>query len=254
MSVDWKYVVFWPTGYYNNDSGLNLDYEARPNILLLRNNTGNRTQDFTPYMYDYKANEIPGVQNEKTIKMYLQERRYNDETDPMNLKTYDGPTLILVKTAEWPTMTSASSRATATGKTNYSSDDNDDDDKPKIHPGAIVGIVLGSLVAAVAIFFLCCRNCCCCAKRTPRPKVDKQKQAHLIEQGMELMEQRGGPTSNAGDTSKATVSSANFGLVGNDRRSLDDLLRAEEARSAQRSVETADIRHGGGAPPPKYTP
>ncbi|KAJ4362026.1 hypothetical protein N0V83_010967 [Neocucurbitaria cava] len=244
---------FWPTGYYNNDSRLNLDYEGRPGVLFLRKNTGNGTQDFTPYLYDYKATEIPGVQNEKTIEMYFEERRLNDELDPMNLKTYHGPTLILVKTAEWPTMTSASSRATATAKSPYSSDDDDDDGKPKLHPGAIVGIVLGSIVAAVAIFFLCCRNCCCGAKRTPRPKVDKQKQAHLIDQGRELMEKRGGTTGNGGDKSKAAVSSANVGLVGNDGRSLDDLVRAEEARSAQRRVETADMPHGG-VPPPKYTP
>jgi hypothetical protein len=45
-------------------------------------------------MFDSAAASIPGVQNEKAIKMSILERRFNDDVEPFNLEVHDGPTVI----------------------------------------------------------------------------------------------------------------------------------------------------------------
>jgi hypothetical protein len=210
---------YWPPAYYDPDSKLAIDYNVTSKYFILSNNTGNRTQAFTPSMFDEEAEAIPGKVNEKSMKMYFRERRMNDQSDPKNLENHDGPTLILVKTAAFTTI---SVTVTSTRKPKYDSDDDDDD--RHLVGGAVAGIIV-SVIVVVIIFFTCCCYACGCTKgrRSAKPTIDKAEHTRIIAQGTELMQQRGG----AQDESS---------------RQRHAPGREEEARA-----ETPE-------PPPKYTP
>jgi hypothetical protein len=172
-------------------------------------------------MFDKEAEAIPGKVNEKSIKMYLRERRMIDQANPMSLENHDGPTLILVKTADFTT-TGSGTKATSTRQSSY--DSHDDDDR-HIVGGAIAGIIIGVIVVIVALITCCCYACGCKkGGRGAKPKIDGAEHARIIAQGTELMQQRG--------------------TARNDS-SLQPLApeRVEETRA--QSLEE---------PPPKYTP
>lgn len=221
-------------------------------MLILQNNTGNTTQDYTPYMFDSVAKPISGEAYVKSIKMTFLERRMDDKDDPFNLQEYDGPTIVLVKTAEWPTRTSARvGPATPTssrwGDGEDSDDEDDDDDgRPKLRAGSIAGIVIGAIVAAVLMFMCCWRGGCCgCAgKKGERGAVDKERQRYIIEQGNELMMQKG-VGGKVAKTDGQNVLPVTAGRGGRD--DADEIARAEQARVLQK-VELRD------EPPPRYEP
>lgn len=168
--------VFWPPKAYHSDAKVALSWDSSTPLLLLENNTGNATQDFTPYMFDYRATWTPSTPNERGLTITFLERRFNDVDDPLNLQQHEGPTVILVKTAAWPSRTSAGSSPTGTGNADHSHDfENNDDAKMK---GIIAGVVVGVVAAIVLMVFFCCRQCCCPGRRERRVKVDKEARLH----------------------------------------------------------------------------
>jgi hypothetical protein len=199
------------------------------------NNTGNRSEYFSEYMFDSEARTIPGTRNEKSMKMYMRERVFNDDVDPWNLEVHEGPMVILVKTAEFTT-TTRSVRATATRRPySYGSDD-DDDDGPQLSRGAIAGIVIGAIVGLIFIISCCCCGCCGKKKQT-KPKIDPEQQARIVAQGVELMEQ--------GKVVQPHVQSVTPAVVVGTRATDVNIERMAEARAPAYAAE---------APPPKYTP
>jgi hypothetical protein len=112
------------------------------------------------------------------------------------VKRQEGPTVVLVKTEEWNT-------PVATARPSSSDDDDDDDDDSAIDKlnnlssGALAGVVIGILVAIVALIAGCCyAGCCACCgcagkKRRKKAVVDLEEQERVRAVGLELMEQRG---------------------------------------------------------------
>ncbi|KAF2030644.1 hypothetical protein EK21DRAFT_88764 [Setomelanomma holmii] len=183
---------YWPPAYYHSDSRVSVEYDLSSAWLFLQNNTGNGTEYFSQYMFTSKALPIPGTMNEKSMKMYMRERRFTKEegVDPYNLEVHEGPAVILVKTAEF-TSTIQSARATATARPNYSSS-SDDNDRPKLAGGAVAGIVIGALVALFLL--ICCCSCCgCCGAKKKNGRTETsltaEEQARIVSQGTELLEQ-----------------------------------------------------------------
>jgi hypothetical protein len=215
---------YWPQNYYHPSSRVAIEYDLTSKFLFLLNNTGNRTEDFTSYMYSRSALSIPGKPNERSLKLYMRERRVGDdvpEDEVLNLAVHEGPTVILVKTAEFST-TVRSARATATSRSSYRGgydSDDDDDDRPRLSSGAIVGVVFGSIIGFALLLFCCCKGCCGANKGKPaRPTMAKEEKDRIVREGLELMEQRKAPAVDV----------------------QDGMARAEEGR--------------GDVPPPKYTP
>lgn len=156
-------IVYWPPGYYHSDGAISLEYDLEASITNFYDNTGNQTQDFTPYMYTNKAVSIPGSRNEKSLRMYLLERRTDPSFPVLNYEVHDGPEVILVKTAEFPSTTSASARASATSRYNNNDnddDDDDDDDGWKRKRTAVI-VIPTVIVSAFLIWFCFARSCCC---------------------------------------------------------------------------------------------
>jgi hypothetical protein len=228
---------YWPPTYYHPDSKVAIEYDLTSRLLLVMNNTGNRSEYFSEYMFDSEARAIPGTRNEKSMKMYMRERVFNDDVDPWNLEVHEGPTVILVKTAAFTT-TTRSARATATRRPySYDSDDDDDDDDgPRLSGGAIAGIVIGAIVGLVFIISCCCCGCCG-KKKDPKPKIDPEQQARIVAQGVELMEQ--------GKVVQPHVQNVTPTVEVGMRATDVDIERMEQARAPAYSAE---------APPPKYTP
>jgi hypothetical protein len=134
-------------------------------ITFFGNNTGNRTDYYTPYMYETGLS-IPGVVGERRLPMYFLERRIdNPGLDTFNLEVHDGPEIVLVKTAEFTTTTwnpRTSATATATGSP---SSGDFDDGKPRLSSMAAAGIVVGILVTVTIAVCFCC---CACRRKKER--------------------------------------------------------------------------------------
>lgn len=138
--------------------------------------------------------------------MSFKERRFNDVDPPLNLKAHDGPTLILVKTAEWPSKTSATFGATRTAS-QWATQKADARERDSKHKGMIAGIVLGVLVFVTMLLSLCCWKCGCCKWRDGRgKKISKERQEMMVEEGLELMAKQG--------AGKTGVTSAEVALMG----------------------------------------
>ncbi|KAF1842919.1 uncharacterized protein K460DRAFT_356714 [Cucurbitaria berberidis CBS 394.84] len=232
---------YWPASYYPPGSGLAVSFD---NFSTFYGNTGNRTENFMLYVYNFIATNISGVQNEKTIQMSIRERHFDNKKDPFNLKKHDGPTLILVKTAETlasRTSTSDISWATATRRPRYKTSN-----EPTLSPGGIVGILIGVVFGIVALIW-CFRSFCCAARE--RASIDRKEQARIVGQGSELMFQ-GGVAARRGIGQCQVVSPRN-GLL-DSRSGPEDFPRVEEARIWQRRGDIE--RTCEEDPPPKYTP
>lgn len=220
--------VFWPPKAYHSDAKITLSWDASTPLVLLQNNTGNDTLDVTPYMYDYRATWTPGTPNERGLKISFLERRFNDVEDPLNLEQHDGPVVILVKTAAWPSRTSAGSGPTGSaGAVDHSHDfENDDDAKVK---GIIAGVVVGVVAVIVLMGFFCCRQCCCPGRRERKVKVRRVDIGKIVH---------------------THLNGVSEGAVGR-RQSGDEISRVEENRG-ERDEEIEREAHDD--PPPKYTP
>lgn len=198
-------------------------------------------------MYDYRATSI-GKVNERALKFSMQERMFKEGVAPMNLKTYDGPTIVLVKTAAFTTSTRSASRATSTSRPSSSSKSSDVA-RHGLPAGAVAGVAIGGMVALVMILFWI-RVCCgCCgwwpaaggvkpAKRT----IDEQERKRIVDQGMELME--GGGGGREGKSAGVTV----------DEEALMGTRREEEALMGTRRMETSEAEWKRALVPPKYVP
>lgn len=198
-------------------------------------------------MYEQHALAIPGAPTtERALKMYM--RTKQEGKDVIN---HEGPTLVLVKTAEYP---SPSSRPTGSGS--YNNDD-DKDALTGLTSGQMAGIIVGIIVAIIAgITLCCCYGCCACcgvkpraARAARRSRMDEEEQAKVVAQGMELMEQKGSGAPRTGETRPPTLDpgrgavSEEVGVantVGGDANEI-------------RMVEL-DVGRDRSDPPPKYTP
>ncbi|KAH9873113.1 hypothetical protein J1614_005510 [Plenodomus biglobosus] len=235
--------IFWPTKSYHSDAKISLSWDPTDRFVIVRNNTGNDTQDYTPWMFDYRATPLPNLPNQRAMKMSILERRFNDDLDLYNLASHAGPTIILVKTAEWPSRTSSYNRPTATNRSsNDDDDDNDDDRKMK---GIIAGTVVGIVAAIMLALFCCCRRCCC-AQRGKRVKEDKEVQAGIIGQGKDVMAQRGVLGTIVHLHRTEDVASPVEGGPGNDH----EIRRGDVVHRSQQG-DDVDCH---GDPPPKYMP
>jgi hypothetical protein len=104
-------------------------------------------------MYDNKALAIPGSEREKSMKMYLLERRTDDKVDPYNIKTYEGPEIVLVKTAEWSSSARASATATRTGTAGAGLPSGKIGQETELSRSETAGIAFGTI--ALVIFIVC---------------------------------------------------------------------------------------------------
>lgn len=233
---------FWPTKSYHSDAKISLSWDSTDRFVIVRNNTGNDTQDYTPWMFDYRAIPLPNLPNQRAMKMSILERRFNDDLDPYNLASHAGPTVILVKTAEWPSRTSSYNRPTATNRSSNDDDDDDDDDDDRKMKGIIAGTVVGVIAAIVLAFFCCCRRYCA-QRRGKRAKVDKEAQAGIIGQGKDVMAQRGGLRTIVHLHRTENVASP----VEGGPRDDDEIRRGEVDHSSQQG-DDVDCH---GDPPPK---
>ncbi|KAF2824969.1 hypothetical protein CC86DRAFT_447004 [Ophiobolus disseminans] len=183
---------YWPPTYYHSDSRVAIEYDLTSSLTLFQPNTGNSTEYFTSYMFDRKALPIPDTRTEKSMKMYMRERRYgSDVLDKTNLAVHEGPTIILVKTADFTSSTRSLTRATATSRPySGSSRSSDYDDKPHFSSGALAGVIIGSIIGFVAVMVCCCRGCCGKKRRAAKPELSAEEQMRIAAQGLELMEQR----------------------------------------------------------------
>lgn len=160
--------VYWPPGFYHSDSIISLEYDLDSSFTFFKNNTGNRTDYFTEFMYTSQAEPIPDVVGEKRMQMYYLERRTDDQFPLLNYETHYGPELVLVKTAEFTTTASASATATATGRAGHDSDDDSDDDDPSRLSNRNIAIIAVCVTLGVlgALLFLCVRRCTGKGKRS----------------------------------------------------------------------------------------
>ncbi|KAH8707602.1 hypothetical protein GQ44DRAFT_471312 [Phaeosphaeriaceae sp. PMI808] len=156
---------FWPKSYYSPDSKIELEYDqTSTSTSYWRNNTGNQTQFFTEWIFERKARPILGNPNEKSMKMFMEERRVGSDS----LKVHDGPTLILVKTADFTTTSARPAYTIRPG----SGSEGPSHDGPHVRSGVII-------------------VCCGRKGRVSGRKIDKDEQARMIKEGTELMEQGG---------------------------------------------------------------
>lgn len=100
-------------------------------------------------MFTDEAQPMPNTTTEKLMPMYLLERRRDPEATTYDVKTHEGPTLTLVKTALFAGTTSTGTWPTST----FSWDRDYNVHKSSFKPGAIIGVVLG--IAFVMIGLVC---------------------------------------------------------------------------------------------------
>ncbi|KAF2854048.1 hypothetical protein T440DRAFT_465069 [Plenodomus tracheiphilus IPT5] len=274
---------FWPPTTYHSDAKVALSWDPSDPLVLLRNNTGNDTQDYTPYMFDYRATSLPNLAHERSMKMSILERRFNDVDEPFNLAVHEGPTVVLVQTAEWPSRTSASASVGPTGTGSSSStgreDGSDDDggggrDKKKDKIMGIVVSVVGVIVLVSFWFF----GECWLNMRMEKRIRDGEAGVGVIGQGEDLMAQNGGGGSGGvgkvvhlqrvdgemGVSGGGGVDDDEIRRVGGGARGGEDIVveiderivggggvgRVQDGRSSQED----DDMSCHGDPPPKYTP
>jgi hypothetical protein len=180
------------------------------------NNTGNRTQSFSQYSFETTAERIPENVNEKRIKLYMRERLQDAKASSTSQRAYDGPTLTLVKTADFTTTTARTTSTRGSGYygSGYSSPNyNDDHHLPN---GAVAGIILAAIVAIIALFTTCCYCCGCGGKGTRKAKanVNKDEHARMMAQATELMQQGGPRTETGVHTQLLAPASAEEGRAG----------------------------------------
>ncbi|KAF2267800.1 hypothetical protein CC78DRAFT_613895 [Lojkania enalia] len=172
---------YWPKAYYHSDSRIAIEYDLSSWFIKLeKNDTSNGTQDFTPYMYTDKAISIPGRPYEKTMKIYLLERRFNDFLDPYNLEIHEGPELTLVKTAEFPSTTQSSSFASPTSTYRH----DHDEDSHGLARGNAVGIAIGVVAGTIllgTLYYYCCIRSSCASKNYTRNQNANQREPEAQE-------------------------------------------------------------------------
>jgi hypothetical protein len=168
-------LVTWPPSYYADGAKVgvtaDLDEVYDKDSPLWRwdlwNNTDRSYLYFTPYLYDNVADFIPGEQHEKNITIYIVEKRRPD-ADPI---THVGPTVTLVKTAEFSSIHSKRK-------------DDADDGRPTLSRAGIIGVVIASIVGACLLYLCCWQGCCgCCGPKRwkPRDDVDVEGYDHGIQ-------------------------------------------------------------------------
>jgi hypothetical protein len=192
-------------------------------------NEGNRTKPVKNYEYQFQSISIPGQPNARTVDMYMYSRQFRSS----EVLNYQGPTVVLVKTGEFPSPSSTAGSGSSS---------NDEDPLTGLTDGGMAGIIVAIIFAIIAIVVACCCcGCCACCgfekrgRRRARPVVDAEEQARVIVHGTELMEQR-----KPGAVPVLTTPIGN-GRVGEGSSSRNEIGRMEEARDLM-------------DPPPKYTP
>lgn len=177
--------------------------------------------------------------------MYMRSRQDGGE-----VVNHEGPTVVLVKTAD---LSSSAPRASFTGKAPSGGGSNDDDDDVDalsgLTSGGMAGVIIGILVGVIALITVCCcYGCCACCgvkPRAARKKMDREEQVRIVAQGTELMEQRGVKT---GEEMRA-------GTLDPGRTAVQEGTGGDGARASVeiRRVEEDTVRDYVD-PPPKYAP
>lgn len=171
--------------------------------------------------------------------MTILERRMDDKVDQFNLKVHDGPTIVLVKTADWPITTSRTSSWPIATFTPPNDDRQQKEDAQfrGVKAGVLVAIPLIVAVVVILSVYCCCWKNGCCGRQPDRgPKMTRQEQVELLEEGNILMQQK--------NATVAPRSAPMEGQVG-----VSHMLVQEEARigPARRDVNADE-------PPPQYMP
>ncbi|KAH7345821.1 hypothetical protein BKA66DRAFT_478761 [Pyrenochaeta sp. MPI-SDFR-AT-0127] len=236
LSSSQTIAFYWPTAYYNSDSELAIDHKTILEDLSMTKNIGYTSYIFTQGLYDARATSIPGKDNERSLIMYLLERRMND-----NLRVHQGPTIILVDTA---ISSSSASRTQTVSQTRSDSSigvpyptwtssdyDSNDDDSVRPQPqlaGVIIGIALGSCFAIILLVVLCCCGPCWFCRRLKRkPRINEGEQSRIGQIGTQLMEpskigSRAGPELQCSSSSRVEGSGYGFGRVDEERDRCSD--------------------------------
>lgn len=206
---------YWPRTYYNDTSRTDLSLRLNSTRIYTLSgvtNIGNRTWRFDEYVYNWGADAIPGVANERLMKVVMEARNPKNKTDLIQVA---GPTVTLVKTAEFPTPTPYSRASTTrsyaypTGKT-CTTTCSTNHGPPSLSNGQISGIVIGAIIVLVLILVWC--GCCCCSsamkQKKEKPTITDAEQAQMIVAGGDLMAQNGM------QQSKGANAEANEALLG----------------------------------------
>lgn len=199
-------------------------------------------------MYKYQGLSIPlsGKKNEKTLTAYMRSRKIGKA----ELGTDQGPTIVLVKTAEF---SRTASTATGTSKPYSGSDDDDRDALTGLTSGGMAGIIVGVLVAIVALITACCCfGCCACCgvkkgARRQKFRVDREEQERRVALGTELMKQRGGVGGKV-EESQGRAIDVEEGMRGTGVQD-DEITRVEQERVRVDEEVVRDYIN----PPPKYS-
>jgi hypothetical protein len=189
------------------------------------------------------------VENERTLPIYLRTKKKGSKEGES--ESHQGPTVVLVKTREFPS-------ATATSRPKKG--DNDDDDKDALTgltSGGMAGIIIGVLIAIVALVtFCCCYGCCaCCGVKkgaaARRFRRNREEEERVVAMGTELMEQKGGDEVKT-DASQMRISGpvGGVGSTGPSTGGQDEITRVEEERARVDAEVVRDYID----PPPKYAP
>jgi hypothetical protein len=211
--------LYWSPSFYDSSAKLALDYNLVYPTASFSNNTGNKTIYVGQYIYDNYAKKIDGKENERSLKLWMREKK----DASAKVDTFDGPTIILVKTAAFTTITAGRPSGTRSAKSGHDHDDEDAKFK-----GVIAGIVMGVLVG-ITLLVTCCAwgcGCCCFGKRKGN---DRDMQSKIVEQGAELMGQRSGGAGRVGS--------------GSEQMAHEGLTRGQGRRESLSED-----------PPPKYVP
>lgn len=174
---------------------------------------------------------IPGVRNEKTLAVVMRAKAPGvSEVD-----VYAGPTVVLVKTGEFPS-------ASATSRPKYD-DDDDEDALTGLTSGGMAGVIIGVIVGIIALITACCCfGCCgCCVGRKRMGRtgtaMGSEERDRIVKEGSELMEQ--------GGASRMNVSAPVVARAG-----PDEIARVE----AERARVDEEVVRDYIDPPPGYKP
>ncbi|KAF2248984.1 hypothetical protein BU26DRAFT_309409 [Trematosphaeria pertusa] len=96
----YSFYFVWPPGYYHDDSEIAIEYDLSWSWYFgVNSSLGIDSLSFTEDMFTDEAQPMPNTTTEKLMPMYLLERRRDPEATTYDVKTHEGPTLTLVKTA-----------------------------------------------------------------------------------------------------------------------------------------------------------